>query len=120
MLQSWDQVDLPNLAGGEYLARRAIQIQRAVRNNPKAPSFVGLHRMLEHSLDEAGGLATTEFTQHFATMAEADARVLKQDRLFRTELEQAPAPRHQQTGDEPAGKVNKGKKGKKGDKGDDA
>jgi hypothetical protein len=110
LLQSWDQVDLANLAGAEYLARRGIQIQRAVRNNPKAPSFVGLHRMLEHSLDETGGLATTDFTQHFATIAEADARVLKQNRLFRQELEQAPAPRQQGGGDDD------GKGKKKGDK----
>ena len=91
MLQSWNQVDIPNLAGCEYLCRRAVQIQRAVRVNPRAPSFIGLHKMTEHSLDEAGGLATADFTQHFASVAEADARILKQNRLLRSELHHQPS-----------------------------
>ena len=42
--------------------------------------------MTEHALDEGGGLATMEFTAHFAGIAEAEARVLKQNRLYRAEL----------------------------------
>ena len=49
--------------------------------------------MIEHALDERAGLATLEFTQHFATVAEADARILKQNRLLRAELAaQGPTP----------------------------
>ncbi len=92
LFQSWDQIDLPNTAGGEYLCRRAVQIQRAVRVNPRAPSFLGLHKMIEHALDESGGVSTKDFTAHFATVAEADARVLKQNRLFRQELGVGPVP----------------------------
>ena len=62
-------------------------IERAVRVNPRAPSFVGLHKMIEHALDESGGVAAREFTAHMATLAEAEARVLKQNRLLREELE---------------------------------
>ncbi len=87
LFQSWDQIDLPATAGGEFLCRRAIQIQRAVRSNPKAPNFVGLEKMTTHALDGRGGLATMAFTQHFATVAEADARILKQNRLLRAELQ---------------------------------
>jgi hypothetical protein len=120
LLGSWDQVDIPNLAGGEYLCRRAVQIQRAVRVNPRSPSFVGLHKMTEHSLDEAGGLATADFTQHFATVAEADARIMKQNRLLRSELQSqpsglpgapAPAAQHDDS-DGDAGKASRAEKRK--------
>ena len=42
--------------------------------------------MVAHTLDESGGLAVQAFTAHFAGVAEAEARVLKQNRLLRTEL----------------------------------
>jgi hypothetical protein len=74
------------LAGAEYLARRAIQVQRAVRANPKCPTFQGLEKMCDHTLDEATGLATQDFTKHFADISEADARIMKQQRLLRSEL----------------------------------
>jgi len=86
LFQSVDQIDLPATAGGEFIARRVVQIQRAVKANPAAPNFAGLHQMTAHTLDETGGLAVQAFTQHFATIAEAEARVLKQNRLLRSEM----------------------------------
>ena len=86
LFQTYDQVDVPALAGAEYLARRAIQVQRAVKANPKSPSFQGLEKMCDHSLDEGQGLATQDFTKHFAEISEADARIMKQQRLLRSEL----------------------------------
>ena len=86
LFQQWDQLDLPATAGGEYLCRRAVQVQRAVRASPKAPSFAGLERMCEHSLDEGGGLAMQEFTQHYATLAESEAKIMKQQRLLKAEM----------------------------------
>ena len=53
---------------------------------------MGLHKMIEHALDESGGVSTKDFTAHFASVAEADARVLKQNRLFRQELGVGPVP----------------------------
>ena len=50
-------------------------------------------KMIEHALDERAGLATLESTQHLVTVAEADARILKQNRLLRPELAaQGPTP----------------------------
>jgi hypothetical protein len=86
LFQQIDQIDLPATAGGEYLCRRGIQLQRAVRVCPRAPDFTGLHKMIEHALDESGGVQTRSFTQHFAQEAEAEARILKQNRLYRVEL----------------------------------
>ena len=86
LLQTYDQLDIPATAGGEFLCRRIVQIQRATKANPASPSFTGLHQMVAHTLDETGGLAVQAFTAHFAGVAEAEARVLKQNRLLRTEL----------------------------------
>ena len=87
LLQTYDQVDVPALAGAEYLARRAIQVQRAVKSNPKSPSFIGLEKMCDHALDEGQGLATQDFTKHFSEQSEVDARIMKQQRLLRGELQ---------------------------------
>ena len=87
MLVSYDHLDVTNLAVGELMCRRVVQLQRAVRANPRAPDFTGLHKMIEHSMDEGGGIATQAFTAHMSSLAEADARILKQNRLLREELE---------------------------------
>ena len=83
---TFDQVDMTNLAGIELMSRRLLQIERAVKASPRAPSFLGLEKMTQHAIDEGGGLATQEFTQHFATVAESDARIMRQQRLLRDEL----------------------------------
>ena len=82
----YDRLDGSNSAGAEYAARRLVMLERATKVNPKCPTFVGLHKMIEHSLDEGGGLATREFTAFMAQVAEAVARILKQNRLLREEM----------------------------------
>ena len=106
----FDRLDPTNCAGLELGARRLVMIERAVRVNPRAPSFEGLGKMTQHALDEGGGLATREFTAHMAQMAETEARILKQNRLFREELASKKK-------DGPGGQNQDGKKkdGKKGD-----
>ena len=42
--------------------------------------------MCDHSLDEAQGLATQDFTKHFADVSQADAVIMKNQRLLRAEL----------------------------------
>ena len=88
-------------------------IERAVKVSPRCPSFHGLHKMIEHSLEEGGGIATKEFTAHMAQMAEADARVLKQNRLYREELA-AKKKETEQAPDSPAPGAAPKRKGKKG------
>eukprot|EP00974_Lingulodinium_polyedra_P092354 8948270-Lingulodinium_polyedra.AAC.1 len=60
-------------------------LERAVRADPRASNFAGRGRLIEHCLDEGGGLATQEFAAHFAQLAEAKVRVLKQARMLREE-----------------------------------
>lgn len=61
LLQSYDQVDMTNLAGVEYLGCWALMIQAAVRKSPKTPSFQGLETFLSHSFDETGGVVVSQF-----------------------------------------------------------
>ena len=82
----YDCLDASNLSCLELLARRVLQIERAVKVNPKAPSFQGLGKMIEHAMDEGGGIATRDFTAHMATLAAQEAQILKQNRLLREEL----------------------------------
>ncbi len=57
-------------------ARCVVVSERAAKVSDKSPSFVGLGKIIEHTLGEGGGVATREFTSHTATLAEAEARVL--------------------------------------------
>lgn len=81
LLQSYDQVDMTNLAGVEYLGRWALMIQAAVRKNPKSPSFQGLETFLSHSFDETGGVVVSQFQKYIAEEQKSEALVLKQHRL---------------------------------------
>ena len=87
LLQSWDQVDLPNLATAEFLSRWSLMIQTAVRRSPKSPCFDGLDAYLSYSLDESGGIVTSDFQKHVADEQRASATILKQARLQREESE---------------------------------
>ena len=85
-LQSYGQVDVPALAGAECLARRAVHVQRAVRANPKCPTLQGLEKRSDHTHDDATGLMTRYPAKHFAEISVGDARVMKQQRLLRSEM----------------------------------
>jgi hypothetical protein len=84
-LVSYDQLDPGWIAGAEFAARRVLMLERAARVNPRNPNFTGLHMMIQHSLEEGGGVATRAFTEHMARLAESEARILKQNRLLREE-----------------------------------
>jgi hypothetical protein len=112
LLINFDQVDVSNLAGAEFMCRRILMIQKAVKMNPKCPAFGGLHRMIENNLDESGGLMTVEYTEHIAKLAEAEAKVLKSQRLYREEARSAKKEALVDDAGEPKGKGKK-KKDKK-------
>lgn len=63
-----------------------LMLERAAEANTKAPSFLSLHRMIETEIDDTGGLAALDFTQHIAQQAEAEARVVRQQRMLLDEL----------------------------------
>eukprot|EP00974_Lingulodinium_polyedra_P088448 8575873-Lingulodinium_polyedra.AAC.1 len=56
LLQSYDQLDIVNAAGAEYVVRRLKQLEAATKRNPRQPDFEGLEAVLETSIYGTGGL----------------------------------------------------------------
>ena len=121
MMQSFDQLDVPQLASAEFLIRWLLMIEQAVKRSPRTPTFEGLDHYITHALDEAGGVITSTFTKHIAEEQKSEATVLKQQRLHREERKADDARRRTlDTGDRPDKKNKKNKKGEKGKKGEAA
>ena len=85
LLVTYDMLDVGNISGAELAARRALQIERAVRKNPRFPDFVGLEVMLSHALDDSGGVVCSAYDRWVAEEQRAQAQVLKQYRLWSEE-----------------------------------
>ena len=86
-LITFDQINIENLAAGEYLLRRARMIQKAVQKNARSPDFTGLSMNLTHKLDPHGGINTVSYDRHVACEQRLHADNLKQTRLVREEEE---------------------------------
>ena len=68
LMRCVDSLDGANLASAEHLCRRILQIQRAVRRNPRAPDYEGLEGFTEHMVDGAMGVPTADFDRHIAEL----------------------------------------------------
>ena len=99
-MEDVDQLDLAKCALAELLSRRLVQLEQAVRACPRPPNFTGLGTTIEMNWSDRRGLHTDEFTRHFAAVAEADARVMKQTRLLREELKQTGTEKTDKTDDD--------------------
>jgi len=82
-----DGLDGGHLASAEHVARRMLQIQKAVKRNPKSPDFDSLEAYTRHMVDSTGSAFTPVFDKHVAEIQRASAVTLKQDRLNREEAE---------------------------------
>jgi hypothetical protein len=80
-----DQLDLSNLCSTELMLRRMVQIETAVKRNPKVPDFGGLDMMLESKLDSTGAAVTAAFNDWLKTQQQTEAQIQKQGRLLREE-----------------------------------
>ena len=80
-----DQVNVGQLAGAEMVARRCLQIQRAVRRSARHPCFDGLEAMMSSALDETGGVVTSKFDEYVAKEQKQAAEIMKQQRLWHDE-----------------------------------
>jgi len=118
LLQRYDQLDLSSVAGAEFLARWALVIQAGVKRSPKTPSFDGLDVYLSYSLDESGGIVTSDFQKHISEEQRASAFILKNSRIQREEAA-ADKRRFEGTGDRDRGRDKGGNrdKGQHRDKG---
>ena len=92
----YDQYGGSNSATAGLLARRILQIQRAMRRSPEHPDFTGLEAMMASQLDETGGVVTSRFDQWVAEEQKTAAIIMKNNRLFveeRDKDESRPQPR---------------------------
>ena len=82
-----DLLDPFNSSSAEHIARRSLQIQKAVRKNPAAPDFAGLETYMQHCHDLGGGLQTTDFDRYVSGLQKDEAAVMKQARLIKEEVD---------------------------------
>ena len=87
MLATVDRLNLYALAGAEMASCRILQIERAVRMNPRQPDFEGLETYISHALDSSGGIMSTAFDRYVASTQKDVSFIMKQSRLAKEELE---------------------------------
>ena len=97
-----DRLDPYQNSTVEHLARRALQIQKAIKRSPKSPDFDGLGDYMRHAADASQALQTPEFDKHVAEKQKQDSWIMKNQRLQREESEM----------------VEKARRGRKGGKND--
>ena len=77
-----DLLNITHLLSGEHLARRILQIQKAIRRSPKHPDFTGLDQLMASQLDETGGVVTAKFDEWVAQEQKTQAIIMKNTRLL--------------------------------------
>ena len=82
----YDLLNGTNLASAEMASRRVLQIQKAVRKNPKSPDFTGLDYYMASALDPSGGLSTSSFETHISKIQLTAAQIMRQNRLLGEEI----------------------------------
>ena len=82
---SYDQIDCSNLASIEQVVRRIIEIQTAVRRNPKHPTFDSFDYNTRGSVDEVGGDRAPGYGEWMAEQQRIEAKSLKSTREWREE-----------------------------------
>ena len=85
LFTEFDQLDITQIAGIEYLLRWWHQQEVAVRRSPSCPDYSGLDTMIPSQLDGHGVLALSSFTHWFAGVQREEAQALKQQRLMKEE-----------------------------------
>ena len=85
IFMQFDQVDVTNIAGCEYLCRRLLQIEAAVRRNPRQPDFDGLDPILDSSVDTSGAALAPKFMEFVSDIQKSQALIYKAGRLWKEE-----------------------------------
>ena len=85
LITEYDQIDICNSAAAEYVARRMLQIESAVRCNARQPDFEGLDALLDSAVDEGGAAIVAYFSTWVAERQKAEATTLKAGRQWREE-----------------------------------
>ena len=118
---SYDQLDVSNIAAIEQTVRRILEIQIAVRRNPKHPTFDSFDYNTRGTVDEVGGARAAGYFEWMAEQQKAEAKTLKSTREWRQEQEADRRRAHRGEKDRDSsgedGEGGKGKKKKKKKKG---
>ena len=69
-----------------------LQIQKAIRSSPKAPTFDGLDAYLRHVPSASQAMRTPKFDAHVMETQKTEAFILKQARLAKEEKAKGPKP----------------------------
>ena len=113
---TYDQLDAPNLAAFEQIARRVMEIQSAVRRNPRHPQFDVMESTATAFVDEVGGARATTYNEWLTEQQRSEGKRLKAAREYREE-QAADSRRRRNDDDAPpsktGGKDGKGRKTKK-------
>ena len=83
----FDQLGVSMLASAELCFRRLVQVEAAVRRDPKVPDLSRLEVLMGASADESGGATAAVFAQWVADRQTDQATVAKQGWLLREEKE---------------------------------
>ena len=84
-----DGLDASKLSTGEHLARRVLQIEKAVKIAPGKPAFDGLQSYMKHADGATGTLHTPVFDKYLAGVQRDEALIMKNQRLSVEETEAA-------------------------------
>lgn len=90
---SFDQLDAPQIASLELVARLVLQIHQATKRSPRNPDLRGTMMMTSSSLDASGGVLVGEFAWFVAEEQKSEAFTLKQQRLYAEEEDKRAAGR---------------------------
>ena len=86
LLGAVDRLNLPRLTAAEHLARRILQIQRAVVRNPRAPDFEALEVFGRHLPSTSQPMRSPYFDKFVTEEQKVSAFLLRQHRLFKEEV----------------------------------
>jgi hypothetical protein len=89
ILGSLDGINRGNCATTEQVAWRILQLQRAIRKNPRSPDFGGLDFYTHHVGMTTAGAATPEFDNPVCAVQHANAMIMKSQRLWQDEWDAA-------------------------------
>jgi hypothetical protein len=98
MLLTVDRLDVGQTHTAEHIARRIVQIQKAVKRNPKNPDFGGLELLMAHMSEAAQGIETRKFDEYLSTEMKTEYQITKNQRQIREEADAAAKQRKGKAG----------------------
>ena len=84
-LVCYDHCDGGQFTAIEHICRWILQVQKAVKRNPKQPDFEGLQPYMAHIAAVSGTTLSPAFDRHMAETMKAEGSFLKSERLNREE-----------------------------------